>query len=207
MIAETKAVEPLTDEQSRLADDPKLMEFVARRTEWLARRWPSADADEVHSALCLAIVQAARTFDPDKGCSFRTHAYLRMNGAVLDYCRQHFAAGMLSAGVRENGVGPKVESLSVVLAEDSRSVTLGHYVAAPEDSAAEDIYSREHAIAWLSGLTERSRRIVVGYVLDGKTMKQVGEENGMSESRVSQLYAKLIEQLREPVRRRLDATA
>lgn len=207
MIAEAKAVEPLTDEQSRLAGDPKLMEFVARRTEWLAWRWPSADRDEVYSVLCFAIIQAARTFDPGKGASFRTHVFLRMNGAVRDYCRQHLAAGMLSAGVRQNKVGPKVESLSTVLAEDSRSVCLGHYVAAPEDFAAEQAHSREHAISWLSGLSERSRSVIVGYVLDGKTMKQVGEEHGMSEARVSQLYKRLVEELKAPVRRRLEATA
>lgn len=199
-------LEPLTDEQAGMVNDPTLLRFAEKRAEYLSKRWPSADRDDVYSVLCLAIIQAARTFDPGKGASFRTHAYLRMNGAVRDYCRRHFAAGMHSAGVRRNKVGPKVESLSTVLAEDSRSVCLGHYVAAPEDFVAEQAHSREQAISWLSSLSERDRNIVVGYVLDGKTMKQVGAEAGISESRVSQLYARLMGDLREPLRRRLDAT-
>lgn len=200
-------LEPLTPEQAELVGDPKLLAFAQKRSDWIAKQWPSADRDEVCSALHLAIIQAARTFDAEKGASFRTHAYLRMNCAVRDYCRQHFAAGMLSAGVRQNKVGPKVDSLSVVIAEGYRTLTLGDHIEAPDDRDAEEAQSREYAISLLSGLSERSRRVIVGYVLDGKPMKQVAQEAGISESRVSQLYARLIEELKEPVRRRLDATA
>jgi RNA polymerase sigma factor for flagellar operon FliA len=43
--------------------------------------------DELVSAALLGLVQAARTFDPDRGVGFESHARSRMRGAVLDDLR------------------------------------------------------------------------------------------------------------------------
>ena len=43
--------------------------------------------DELVSAALLGLVQAARTYDPDRGVAFERHARSRMQGAVLDDLR------------------------------------------------------------------------------------------------------------------------
>ncbi len=42
------------------------------------------DVDDMEQDAALGLVDAARTFDRERGASFKTHAYLRARGAVLD---------------------------------------------------------------------------------------------------------------------------
>jgi RNA polymerase sigma factor FliA len=55
----------------------------------MARRMPlssngAMDVDDMEQDAALGLVDAARTFDRERGASFKTHAYLRARGAVLD---------------------------------------------------------------------------------------------------------------------------
>jgi RNA polymerase sigma factor for flagellar operon FliA len=49
---------------------------------------PHVDADDLGSAGVLGLVQAARNFRDDQGCSFATYATTRIRGAVLDELRR-----------------------------------------------------------------------------------------------------------------------
>lgn len=48
----------------------------------------------------------------------------------------------------------------------------------------------------IAGLTERERRLLLLYYRDELTMKEVGVELGVNESRISQIHAKLLAKLR-----------
>jgi RNA polymerase sigma factor for flagellar operon FliA len=54
----------------------------------------------------------------------------------------------------------------------------------------------------LRGLSKRERLIILGYYFEEHTMKQIGQDLDLSESRVSQMHSQMIEQLRESHRRR-----
>jgi RNA polymerase sigma factor FliA len=47
----------------------------------------SVDQDDLISAGTLALVKAARAFDPSRDATFKTYAYIRVRGAVLDELR------------------------------------------------------------------------------------------------------------------------
>lgn len=49
----------------------------------------------------------------------------------------------------------------------------------------------------LRGLSQRERLLILGYYIEGQTMKQIGRDLDLSESRVSQMHSRLLEQLRE----------
>lgn len=205
-----ESAEPLTDDQRAAASDPMLLNHIrAMSSRWAKGRW-WIDRDALASHLNEAMVVAIRNYDSSRGVKLRTYVCNRLGFAVRDYLREAGKDGMGGAGrsVRGGGLDVNQISINTVISSDGhRVVTLEGYIAAPDMKDPEHVQSREEAVAWLSGLSERSRSVIVGYVLDGKTMKQVGEEHGMSESRVSQLYARLMDELREPVRRRLEATA
>lgn len=204
-------VEPLTPEQAELANDSFLLARIGQVASKQAKRMRWIDRNCLFSALCEAMVESARTFEPGRGVKFRTYAMNRVHFAVKDYLREVGQMGLGGAshvvrkdrGERRFGFS----SLNVAIWPDSNSVTFEGLLVARDDSEPEFERSREEALAWLSCLSARDRRIIVGYVLDGMTMRQIGEEIGLSEARVCMLYKELIERLKDPVRRRLDATA
>ena len=58
-------------------------------TQRMARRMPlsangAMDRDDMEQDAALGVLDAARTYDSRRGTSFKTHAYLRARGAVLD---------------------------------------------------------------------------------------------------------------------------
>ena len=51
----------------------------------------------------------------------------------------------------------------------------------------------------LAGMTENEKAVIVGYYFDRKTMKRIGEELDLSESRVSQMHSALLPRLKERI--------
>ncbi len=49
---------------------------------------PPLDRDDLVSAGTIGLVKAARDFDPTKDAEFKTYAYIRVRGAVIDELRQ-----------------------------------------------------------------------------------------------------------------------
>ena len=47
-----------------------------------------ADREDLISAGTIGLVKAARTYDPGKGAEFKTYAYIRVRGAVIDELRR-----------------------------------------------------------------------------------------------------------------------
>ncbi len=65
------------------------VDYVARILSTMALRAKSADDREsLNSAGLLGLVEAANSFDPAKGIAFRTFAYPRIRGAILDELRK-----------------------------------------------------------------------------------------------------------------------
>jgi len=89
----------------------------AREQEWIVSHLPlvrhvvqkitanlsrGADADDLISAGTLGLVKAARAFDPAKHAEFKTYAYIRIRGAILDELRgRSFAPPQVRRTIRQ----------------------------------------------------------------------------------------------------------
>jgi hypothetical protein len=67
----------------------------------------------------------------------------------------------------------------------------------PPDRAYEDLEVRERVRAAIASLPPRERKVIGLYYYQEATMKQIGAEIGVNESRVSQLHARAIQRLRK----------
>jgi RNA polymerase sigma factor for flagellar operon FliA len=76
------------DYQGRLVDEhlPLVGYLVA---EVATKLPPHVNRDDLTSAAMMALVQAARTFDPERGVPFPMFAKSRLRGAIIDELRQH----------------------------------------------------------------------------------------------------------------------
>ena len=74
------------------------------------------------------------------------------------------------------------------------------------DTAYEKTETRDRVRAAIQSLPLREQKVIGLYYYGEVTMKQIGAEIGVNESRVSQLHARAIRRLRDVARRHESAT-
>jgi RNA polymerase sigma factor for flagellar operon FliA len=191
---------------------------------WLARRVVhdvaagaprSVDRQDLHSVALLGLVNAARAYDPTLGVPFDAFARSRMRWAVLDELR---AQDPLSRADRRRA---SAVSVAADAPQDRRTVsafrrpadTARHGLGgasdfddapdpgaiSPEMNAIErDLVESVRGALVL--LPPRCRKVVVAHFIDGRDMRSIADELGVSPSRVSQLCSEGVRRLRGVLR-------
>ena len=134
------------------------------------------------------LVAAARTFDPTKGASFKTHATRRISGAIIDGFRQE-------TGWRRKS---RHNASTITLSALGENSDAWHPATRPSDETPEKIEELRRA---LENLSTRTRAALLadgrGRNSTGVSLRVEAERFGVSESRMCQLRRDGIEHLRE----------
>jgi len=85
----SKRLKPLTDFQRRLVEEHM---WIAEHLAKVVSSHSVGHADEIAEAAWWGLCLAGRKFDPSLGVQFKTYAWLRVNGAILDVFRNRSAA-------------------------------------------------------------------------------------------------------------------
>jgi len=144
--------------------------------------------DEFESAACLALVEAARSFDPSRNIRFATFARFRIRGALMDVGR-----AMLLPGWEDEENPPGMVTLTPYNEEHGKVLVASEPPAVGSD--IDDIDAVEH---WLRKLPRRHAIICRMYYLYGKTQSEIAEVIGCSQSEITRLHKKSIDLLSEP---------
>lgn len=178
---------------------------------------PGVDLDNLESAGVLGLVEAAHRFDPERGVQFKTYAYTRIRGAVLDELRrncplpQHMLQQTarvrqayeelpppvtthdlaVATGLSEAEVADCLAAIRMtrLLSWEEHGEPLGTRLDDPRrpDRLAEKEEQRRLLTEALAELDERERLIVTLYYLEDLRLKEIGEVLKLSESRISRL--------------------
>jgi RNA polymerase sigma factor (sigma-70 family) len=160
--------------------------LACKRAHVLFRRLPerSLELDDLLQVAREGLLEAAQTWNPDndRGASFATFAYFRINGALVDHVR-----GVIGREGQRLGV-VNARSLDAALSGSSERTLLDSY----DDHAAErelaDVEGYDCIAA--AGFDERERTIAAG-MLNDIPLKTLARQLGISQSRVSQIVKKM----------------
>lgn len=199
-----------------------LVTAIARKTA--ARlRTKRVDVAELQSAGFDGLIGAIESFDVNRGTKFRTYAARRVFGAIVDWQRsidpnvRHFYRQQKAIEGLVQKLGRRVNEYEILehLAignhqnrhPQSIDVTRSYSDGYREETLRDSIKSRSEQGSlsdlspMLRGLSQSERLMVLLYVIEECTMKQIGKELGISESRVSQCMSKILPRLRESYER------
>jgi RNA polymerase sigma factor for flagellar operon FliA len=212
---------PASQSRRVLAGLP-FVEALARRT---AATMPhSIDVADLVQDGVLGLIDAAHRFDEGRGIKFETFAERRIRGAMIDALRRELEAAR-EALRRELGYEPSLADLAARVGSDEKRLgqtivrintiestsplaSADHLNDAcmpaalvpsePEapDAAYERGEVRDRIRGAIMSLPPRERKVISLYYYGDVTMKQIGAEIGVNESRVSQLHARAIKRLR-----------
>jgi len=128
----------------------------------------SADLDDLRGDALLALVGAAKRWKPSGGATFKTYAGKRVQGAIRDWTRSR-----LGSKTRAGFDVPKLMELS-------RNMPTALRHATPSTSL-QDMVSEESVDRMLGILdTDTERRIVLMYVFQALSFREIGRILGMS---------------------------
>jgi len=178
----------LTPEQQALFDSHLWMAAHAAK-----HRCVGISYDEAYAAACEGVFEAAKSFDPAKQILFRTYAKRRVHGAIVDYVR-----------ALQGRKGQKQFCRLMTEDEnDSGNLRSRHDALAIDDTTGQDLENDEFWEVACVGLSATEKAIVTGYYRDGHTMKEVAEELGVCESRVSQINKHMLPRMRPRIERHM----
>jgi RNA polymerase sigma factor for flagellar operon FliA len=186
-------------ERARLVDiHLPLVRRVASRMVQRAR--PYLEPDDLIAIGVEAVLRAADRYDPDRGVSFSTFAYLRVRGAMMEGIG---AVGPLSRGaVRKRRGRPEPQGRLSVLRFDERHSYGGSRRAVHEQVLFRIQAARvaPHLARALDSLDERDRNIIERHYFGGDSLCEIGSAMGHSRSWASRIHTDAIGRLRDALR-------
>lgn len=218
----------LTERQQALVlENQRLVNHVVNR---LCQRLPAnASRDDLVQAGVMGLIDASMRFDEAKGVAFSTYAVRRIEGAVLDLLRRNdwaprsvrrkereFAAVADAATVDPQEVHrlradiqkASVDSLDRRVGGDHGDVSLADtlidYSSDPVDSRIDKIELRAFLRDAIALLPERQRVVLVGFYLEGRTMTDLGQFLGVTQSRASQIKEEGLSTIRAALHAQFD---
>lgn len=208
-------------------------------SELLRRVPPTVTRDDLASAGSLALVLAARSYDPATGVPFARYASLRIRGALVDALRsmdwasrgarqrvrelQHTTEQLTGALGRPpsrqeiaSAMGTDLHAVEETLGDASRTVLSldvndGVSIAdlvVDRDRTPEQALLAAERVQWLAAavdvLPERLQVVVRGIYLEDRSVAEVADELGVTQSRISQLRTEALSLLRDGLNTHFD---
>ena len=191
---------------------PFVRHILTRLTANLPR---NIDSENLESAGVLGLLEAASQYDPDRNVEFRTFAYQRIRGAILDELRRNCPLSQqmlqkvslirqIKADLQNNATVEQIAQAAEMTVEEVSQCMTAERLTRPEgwndafrvqghvgdnDAPSEmEVQEMLHILAdGIETLPDKMRIALALHYNEGLKLKEVGEVLGLSESRVSRI--------------------
>jgi RNA polymerase sigma factor FliA len=155
--------------------------------------------DDLEGAAFEGLAQAARSYDPKSGVMFRTFAAHRIYGAMQDYVRTIDAVGRDMRRAAKEGRPDAIALTEIRTVAGERGDNLLKLVPSHGDQehSARRACLRKSLNRAMAEFTPKEKFVLRGLWVRELTLREVGEEMGVSEARVCQIHTKLLDRLRD----------
>lgn len=185
--------------QSRAARHLLMVETNAALTCLAVKRVPfismfAAPSDVVNEYFAVRFDRDLQLFDNAKGQSWRTYVSFRFRHFISDFFRKK--SSNRDCQYTSRGGGTRVESFNTshpVKDTHGKTVTVSETIADKRRSTNESQESFDDLTRCCS---QSEREILWMYYYENRTMAEIGEMIGVTESRVSQVHARIIKQIK-----------
>lgn len=199
MIAESKSRADTSWESKPFVVPPeKHLGLVRRIARQYAERNPGSDLEDFVGAGTLGLIKACKTFEPERGNAFSTHASWQIKGALTRFA--HKEMRNRGWGLRGSSSADSPQDWVRIVTVDAASQIGGDgYVQQHEapsfvvDESPELNVLMEMLYVLLR---ERELRIVEARVLRGLTLEETAKEHGLTRERVRQIQDAALEKVR-----------
>ncbi len=204
------------DVRTRVEENLGLVHHIVARVR--GRLPAHHETDDLFQAGSLGLIDAAGRFDPDRGIRFSTFAGRRIEGAIADHLRSEDWAPRsvrrFERHLAEIDGRPQTDpGVSRAELDRRRALVDRARVESIHDQQAEAAASGplpgerldrlddlEAVRAALERLRPKERFVVEAHFLDGRSITEIGESLGVTQSRASQLKAEALRSLRATLR-------
>jgi RNA polymerase sigma factor FliA len=187
---------------------PQISKYEAEIEQWESLVWwvvnrlkprlpNSVSEEELFSAGMVGLLKAARSYDASRGAEFKTYAYHRIRGAMLDELR---TLDYLPRSIREKARAEGEEAPAVVSLPTDEDGSDGLKGDSGDNRTVENAELMAALQEGISGLPEKMRVVMHLYYNEGRRMREIGEMLALTESRVSQIHSASIARLRRSLR-------
>jgi RNA polymerase sigma factor for flagellar operon FliA len=169
---------------------------VKRLASMVAARVPSrVSLDDLVGAGMLGLVLAAERYDEVRGVPFETFARWRIHGALLDFLRgedplTREARRRVRESQRTGSDSAEPQFLDVDVLADRLAVEGTTHLEAG------DALARIRLRSIVSKLPEGDRRLLALYYGEEQTLREVGSQLGVTESRICQRLSGILSRIR-----------
>jgi RNA polymerase sigma factor (sigma-70 family) len=177
----------LTPERQRLA--ARYLPLARSLAKPYKVYWPGS-YDDFDAEANLALVEAAESFDPERGVNFATFARHRIDGALRDMRRekidhdQRFMTHVPSSGDLLQGGGCETDRGRLICVREPEPV-------------GEEMERGELVEHWLSKLPRKHAYACRQAYFHGRTQQEIAKDLGYSQSRMSNIHQEALRMLRE----------
>ena len=152
----------------------------------------SVSEEELYAAGMFGLMRAARSYDESQGAQFKTYAYHRVRGAILDDLRR---MDFLPRSIRDKAKETGEDAPAIVTLPTDEDGHIGLGASKSTDNVEQDeMMTNMHAA--IDTLPEKMKSVMSMYYRDNMKMCQIGARLKITESRVSQIHTNAVSRLR-----------